>query len=538
MHMKKEKENCIGRDVIRQWRAKQGRDAQYRFYFSEIRPLITDLLRKRVKMMEGSGSIPRYRNLALILGHDVNPALITANAFMPQRLLVFHTDRNRSLLERRFLPSLDPGIPADQITRLELDYTDHDRNTLMMQSALSECAATGATICDITGGKKILSVLLGTAAGSLGIDISYIDSDAYVEGTGTPEPGRESLYIRSAAEGRTTEIRPSARDRLTLNYSPASHEITCNLDTSSGPAKFVIRGLSDSSVDELRKEISLLSERINCAIMSGCTDNRDLDAMENLVFSLMADSGLDRRLSQEGGSDMLLITDPELAGVPWELVLHRRYSIPLPVFRMFNRDFEYRQAKPQGGEREAMVIFGNSEGLPGFVRLRDDLRHAAAKAGVRARFIDAESLGRLQVELLRGGVDTIIYCGHSSEKSHGEASGWLCQNGEEFTRDSLSLLRGDPPEMIISNACMSARSRPFEGESFACASMDAGVRTFIGTRWLLEFERSAVFLSEIIRCSAAGGPGPSGAFSRAIGLLSEIYGEDDLSLYNYVYYGR
>ncbi|HPX92273.1 MAG TPA: hypothetical protein PKZ93_12285, partial [Spirochaetota bacterium] len=66
--------------------------------------------------------------------------------------------------------------------------------------------------------------------------------------------------------------------------------------------------------------------------------------------------------------------------------------------------------------------------------------------------------------------------------------------------------------------------------------LKTGVQVYIGTHFLLEFNRSMTFLESFYKYISLR-RSYHDAYVMAIEELKRIYGKDDISLYNYIYYG-
>ncbi len=535
--MERRPAHAVDPDIVRRLKAAKSGE-RFRLYFDEVRPRITEILREQAAEKTRSGLIPRYSRLALTLGHNPIPSLIVANAFAPAELILFHPPRHGRLLKETVFPALEGSIPRDGIRTIELSSADHDANYAAIREALAARPFDDYTLCDITGGKKILSMQLGLIARELGFDLCYIDSDSYIANSAIPEPGSESFYIHAADREGPTSIRMETSPRLAVSLLPSTGAAVFNFDEYGTPYKFTLSDLSDSVVANVREGIDSVYGRINANILRGESSQRELDDLAGLVRSMLMPPGLDERI-RGAASGLRLHLDTELAGIPWEIAFNRLYATPLPVARMFNRTIDYRRLAPDAQKRQgALVILGSGEGIPHFGEIAAWLGSRAAGAEVKTKTVVAESRGALLRELGARRYDAVLYFGHSEYGATEERTGWRCENGEIFHCADLRCLEGSPPDLVISNSCHSARSMPFAAHSFACSAMRAGVRTYIGTRWFLELERSRVFLEHIIDAMLGGKMPPARAFARALDALGERFGGRDIALYNYVYYGK
>ncbi len=524
--------------VVERWRRAKGRREKFRIYYDEIRPSLSGALRRQLHLKRERGEVGDYDTLVLVVGHDAVPGLILANALRPRRLVVAYTERNAGQVQDLFLPGLDSMVREKVVIEfLELGSNSHDDNYHKITSMLGDLAGKGTVLCDVTGGKKMTSAHLGIAAERFGFDISYIDATEYVENSAVPEPGREVLYIHSPGRRGVVEIEPWPGRNLQVNYSRKSGEMLYTYSRGGEYFKFEKGGFTGSLLEETSLGIETEYRKIDDAVMTSRTCARELDELATLLRTMMIPAGLDRMLRESPGESLGVIIDPELAGIPWEPVLVREYGAALPVTRVLNRDFD-RFGLVKNDERHGILaLLGSGEGIEGYGGAVAGLRDFLERAKIETRVVEATDPGLVRRELGRRRYNAVVYFGHSVFYDDAASTGWKCANGEIFGCENLDVLLHNPPDIVISSSCHSARSVPFARHSMAYHALMAGVKSYVGTRWFLEIERSTLFLSHLLRAMLVKGKPPRESFGTALAALEKKYGPDDSSLYNYVYYG-
>jgi hypothetical protein len=296
------------------------------------------------------------------------------------------------------------------------------------------------------------------------------------------------------------------------------------------------RTLNGSGYSETAQELARISSLVDAEITRGKDPALELKTMARSTRNLFMKKGaVDSTLKEmKGRRGLRLLLDPDLAGVPWEVMLSREYVLHPPVFRQVVREEKKTVEACRGDEPVALVV-GSGEGLPGFDRMIEGIDRTLAAEEIACERIDGDSLGALRTALASRAWRGLIYAGHSLFK--GREGGWLCRNGEIFTGDSLSVLSFSPPEIVLSLSCRSARSDDHWNGSFGLDVLSAGVEVFIGTEWFLESERARVFIESFMNHYVRPGCSAGKAYSRALQELVEVFGEDDPSIVNFRYYG-
>lgn len=515
----------LGKAKDREW---------HKIYFDEIRPVITSALKSKIEKEKSYEKVPLYKNLVVILGHNANPALIVTQSICAEKTILLFTEKNRKQLEKVFLPTISKEMPDAVIEFLELDYTDHDSNYAKIIGALGSIEDKYSTLCDITGGKKIISTQLGIVASRLGIDICYIDSSDYLVNSATPEPGSESLYIHYSGKEKIHEISLKDENMLVIN-SINGTTINFNYHVDGELLNFQKSNISSSMLKAIRDDIETGYYKIDHCIECDIDCSENLDELAGLVQSMLIVDDLDIVLRATKDSSLKLVVAPNLAGIPWETLLVRGYGFPIPLISKMIRENKtvFSRSEKKNG---ILFIKGDGCGIDNFDKAVTGFISTIDSTGQKYNFIEAEDAGVVGRELGRRRYNLIIYYGHSDFDEDEFKTGWRCMNGEIFPCNEFRILRHNAPDMIISNSCNSARAIPFISHSIAYNALRAGARSYIGTRWPLEFGRSGKFISTLIKNMLQKHKSPEESFKAAINFMAKEYGYDDASVYNYIFY--
>jgi len=523
--------------LINRWKNLKETDKKNDLYFTKIRPAVTAGLRKQILDGITKGKLNKYKMLVLVVGNDANPSLIIAGALQPEKIIAVYTEKNRSQLEKKFLPGIKNQNPLCTVELLEIDYCNHDENYRLLLRELKDFSKDGSIVCDITGGKKITSGHLALIARKLSFDICYLDATGYIENSAIPEPGNESLYIHKNKDDGLYEF--TARDErvLFINSVNKSAYILYNLGYKGNFFNFNKIRISGSILKTLRENLEAEYRRIdhNISMSRPCEDH--IKEISLIIKSMVIEPSLDRMLVEAGPGNMRLVIDPHLTGIPWDSVLAEAYGAEIPVQIKINRN-ALHPAPLESSKNGILILFGSSEGIPDFDVMRREILAWLDKVKFRYHAADCKDRGKIQREISRRRYNIIIYFGHSDFDKKPEKSGWRCQNGELFPCTDFNVMRHVPPDIIISNSCHSARAVPFTSHSIANYALESGAGSFIGTRWFLESGRSFTFLTGMIKKLAEDGEiyDPWGCFIEGINTLKKRYGPGDISVHNYVYF--
>jgi len=512
-------------------------------YREEIVPLVAESLHGQVARMQQEGRCEEYRGLVTILSHNPDPTLLMVRAIMPRHLVIMYTPDKEKLMAQ-VMPQLETCCENAIMELVQLDRTGHNDNLAIMKDVMSRChRESSPLLCDITGGKKIMSTQLGIIAHGMGVDLGYIDSRAGYMGSGVPEPGKEVLFIQKPDE-LVTEIEAAPVNKLRVGYHPREGRISYELDLHNDSRRLGEITLHRQERENLGQRLGQLNGEINATVEKGGKDFPGiLDRVTNLVCSMLLTRELDRRLEKGDIGTLNLVMDEELTAFPWEAVLANRYRMPLPMARIPQKDMEFAddRAPFDDAQERLLLINGSGEGIDGFTRHVNGLKVELEPAMKGYHFTTVTAKSSHQLKLFMGESNpfsTIIYYGHAAYGDLPDSTGWICEDGSIFSVGDCSVFYNRPPRVVISNACQSARGELFSRNSFAYALLKAGTQTFIGTNWLLEFQRSSVFMKRFLEDLVGKKKSPFQAFTSAHRALAKKFGENDISLYNYVYYGK
>ncbi len=534
---------AIGRGLYNRWQREKDKDKRFALYHEEILPRVVSMLREQVTARQNEGKLDRYGSAVIILGHDANPALLMILALRPETVTILHTPDKEKLISKRLTPFLKKDYSREEIEFVQLDNMGHEDNLRVIRNTVREKKKKhGRVVCDITGGKKIMSVQLGIMANLIKADIAYIDAARYVEGSSIPYPGDEVLFVQRSGHEELTEIQAVPYDRLKIGYIDGDpRQVTFDLFFKRESFSFKQRLDSEHERKELADRLNEKCASINARI-AACPDStgRDFEGLANIIRGILFPLKLTKQLDDLRGKDLRLIMDEEVAPIPWELTLSMNFGVRMPIIRMPNKDEEFvSDFSRKGINREGILLIrGSGEGIPGFDEsFNEILVSFSGQPSINS--IKAESRAELKIKLAEiPGYRAIIYFGHARYDATGPDSGWVCCDGSVFGTDAIDVLDDKPPEIIISSACESARGSLFHKNSFAYAALRAGCDTYIGTNWLLEAGRSRTFLLEMITGMLEKGLSAEESYRAALKALEKEYGPGDVSLYNYVYYGR
>lgn len=196
-------------------------------------------------------------------------------------------------------------------------------------------------------------------------------------------------------------------------------------------------------------------------------------------------------------STISLAVDHALKDIPWELMLEPAYTgeIRFSFGRSVVGQESRRFAPPVRGNGtvKALLIGDPTDNIP---QARAEIEVLARRLRRDRRFQPEVRLGsegctaaELLVEMGSGQYGLIHYSGHSVYD--GSQSAWLLAGGETIATDELtSALQMQPPALVISSSCESARAGEpgparYEFQTFDLASafLEAGVEAYVGTLW-------------------------------------------------------
>ena len=237
------------------------------------------------------------------------------------------------------------------------------------------------------------------------------------------------------------------------------------------------------------------------------------------------------------GTNIQLLLDIELAGIPWEIPLHHLFKVELPITRIITQNSLHNLKYEIPVKCEGVLfIIGASNNINNFYNNWDYVLKQL-QTSTKIHTIEAKSKGFLQKELIKRRYSIIIYCGHAQFNNDVEKTGWVCHNGEIFNSKNFSILSSKPPETIISLSCNSAWCLPFSNHSMAYNAIQSGVKSFIGANYFIDYTKSLEFIYHIIHSSVNITP----SFETLKQFFAHFYNINDSDIiipYNFVFYSR
>lgn len=522
------------RQLIDQWNSTP-KDLRNSFYKENILPIVSKLLSQQYQHYLSLHNYKPYTTLITTLSHDINVLLLMLYTIKPERCVVFYTTDKNKLVQKlhTFAQSLHVVI-----TPIELDSIDHAGNSALIKETMKRYKKNHPPVlCDITGGKKIHSTQIGILAHSLKIDIAYIDSKKGFLQWGIPEPGSEILYIQKPDNiFNLLEIHPS--NKLRVRFNTMAHAIDYEADVDGRLYRLGSKKIKQDDSDKLADYINSFYASINASILHNSYSTTELKHYALALKALLFSKELNHFIEKHNNLTHLVI-DTELSALPWEIIL-AHCNVPTPLLRIPNRDSNFSENISRNTPKSIAIISGSGNGLPDFDTILQKMKIQISKNN---NFLVETHTATNSFELKRFFAEhnakpftVVVFYGHATYNSRNERTGLMCQDETIFSIDDCEVLSSAPPECIVVNACQSARCSLFTTQSFAHAAMSIGVETYIGTHFFLEYERSTCFIHTFLE-AIANNLSYSYGYKKSLEALAQRFGSNDISLYNYVYYG-
>lgn len=298
--------------------------------------------------------------------------------------------------------------------------------------------------------------------------------------------------------------------------------------------------LTRSQQEELMEEIESGDQKLNNRIIHDRPVEKDLKLLRNVLKSFLTNDRLNMEIENIQRYGLHIQFDHKLDGIPWELALPPISPQIMPLYRRVDIDAPASAWNLDESEKKILLVTGSGEEIPGFneqlKKIKADLLNRTS-GGVLTT-IRAESEGYLLAHLVKNPYSAVIYYGHARSSESPSQTGWVCENGDIFSCSSLQRLKGHAPRLIISNGCESAKASPIGLVSFPRHALKAGTEYYIGTRWFLEINRSLCFFTSFFEQWLSEGKNIFNAFGETLENLKELYGDRDVSRYNYLFYYR
>src|SRR6266567_7499217 len=249
------------------------------------------------------------------------------------------------------------------------------------------------------------------------------------------------------------------------------------------------------------------------------TDLTSLQQLGQLLYNRIIPGEVSKYLSsQPTYSDLVFDLDPEISGIPWELLfdgtafLCRRFRVSRLLVKTGEELEVAMRRDVLTGPGKVLVLRGDVSGLASERELESIQRILLPAVGednfvVRSADTKDEGMG-----LLTEGYDICHFIGHGEfSKQHPEDSGWKFPKGKVLTCSEIEQITSPGaifPRLIIANCCDSARSGDTGPEAFVSALyhsfLSRGVQHYIGTIGRVPDYASQVFSQSFYEAFASG----------------------------------
>ncbi len=505
------------------------------FYRDAILPIISDLLHQQYQQYLQSNNYNSYLTLITTLSHDINILLLLLYSIKPKYLVVFYTSDKNKLIEKLY--PLTQSLQLN-IETIQLDSTNHNNNNSKIKDTIKRYKKNyHPVLCDITGGKKIFSTQIGILAHSLKTDIAYIDSSKGFLQWGIPLPGTEILYIQKP-DNIFNLLEIYHANKLRIRFNSISSNIEYEADVNGRLYRLGQKKLKPEEIDKLVDYVNRFYMDINASIINNSYSTINMGKYALSFKTLLFTKELNHFVSIHNNLTHLVI-DNELSAFPWEFIF-AHCNVSLPLFRIPNRDSNFIENNKCNNQKSIAFITGYGENLPDFATTVHNIKLLLSKekqfslATITAK--NSFELKKFFAEYSSNPFTVVIFFGHAAFGNCSENTGLICQDGSIFSIEDCDVLSGSPPECILINSCQSARCSLFTPNSFAHAVINSGVETYIGTHFFLEYKRSICFLQSFLKAIACNHT-YADAYKYSIDSITQQFGKNDISTYNYVYYG-
>ncbi|HOM11115.1 MAG TPA: hypothetical protein PLV81_13305 [Spirochaetota bacterium] len=511
---------------------------RFSFYRDTILPVVAKGLHEQYLHYLKINNLNPYHTLVTTLSHNLNITVLLVQTIKPQCCVVFYTpdkQKNMDLFSEFCKTGTIECLPV------KLDEINNTANSETIKNVLTTYSKQHKSIlCDITGGKKILSFQIGIIAHSLKLDITYIDSQKGFIEWGIPYPGHEVLYIQKP-DNVITLLQINPINKLRIRFDKNNNTIIYEADYDNRFYRLGTKSFknSESETNTLISYINKFFIEIDASILH---NTFTFDMLKNLslsIQSLLFSKELKKFLKKNKTINQLVV-DEELCAIPWEILL-LHYNIPLPLVRIPNRVLnENIDVSLHNVEKRIALISGSGHGIPGFDSFMQNIKHFCLKqTSLNINTFEAKSSFAMKSFFAQNTstpLTLVIYYGHAQCGTTPETTGLVCQDGSIFSINDCDILADAPPQCMLVNACQSARGNLFSDISFAHAVLKEGVGTFIGTHFFLQYEQSKEFLQCFLK-SIMQNKTYLQSFKDSLVALQQTFGNHDISTYNYVYYG-
>ena len=274
----------------------------------------------------------------------------------------------------------------------------------------------------------------------------------------------------------------------------------------------------------------------------------ELQRTGGLIFSHLLTEPARRRLRAAAGGDLYLRLDERLLHVPWELC-HDGETFLATKFRV-GRQVITDQAVPEAepspsrARLRVLLVADPTETLP---RASAEAEHLCGLLddlpGVEVTLLGGRGVRRIPLLAALQQHDVVHFAGHSVyDPVAPSQSGWRLDQGL-LTAGELSKVR-PAPLLVFSNSCEAGATAEweggyrYEGHAFGIGSafLLAGVRSYVGTFWVIHDTESVLFATACYR-GLAGGLSIGEALRRARHAVIAERGWHGLTWASYLLYG-
>ena len=514
------------------------KDEKFRFYADNILPIVADRLHQQLTQHLSYNKKKPYTSLVTILSHNIHPTLLAITSIRPQHCVIFYTSEKSKALKKVLEVLQNLSIHIETIV---LDRVHHYDNIAIINRYLKYYKRHySPVLCDITGGKKIMSTNIGIIAQALKVDIAYIDSkDEYIQ-WGIPQPGNEVLYIQHP-NSIINHFESNPLNKLRISYDAESSTLTFQSDIGTRSYNLGSKKIKSGEKTTISESLSNFYTLIDSSILyQNYGLYNELNTIQSAIAGFLFTNELKKFLKENKCNKLHLVMDEEVSSIPWELVLSQ-YNISLPIIRIPNRNREFQESQANVKSKTIALIIGSGQGISDFDSFVNQLKFSLSKhKEANLKTFDASDANKLKLffaEHNHTPFEIIIYYGHAIFGSDHSTTGLLCKDNSIFSIEDCEVFESAPCKCMIVNACQSARGNIFEKNSFAYAALKAGVDTYIGTHFFLESQRSFLFIKTFLQ-QVLQNSSYLEAFNCSLQALEKEYGANDISLYNYIYYGE
>ncbi len=526
-------------DLVSQWNATP-KNERHSFYSSEILPVVASALNTQYTNYLNNNSYKPYETLITTLSNDINIVLLLLKAIQPKHCVVFYTLEKTKLvkdLQKKANSFLESNV---EFHFVEIDSLKHWDNIEKIKLSLKKFNHQHPPVlCDITGGKKIISTHIGIIAHSLKMDIAYLDSQKGFLQWGIPHPGYELLYIQKP-DNVFTLLETDPVNSLRIRFIPETTTIEYEaLVDGTKHRKLGTKKIKKLHMQNLAQNINNFYNSLNSSILHNSIPYAEVANFGITLKNLLFTKELNTFLAQNTTAITHLIIDEELHAIPWEIILWQCH-VPLPLIRIPNREINYIADEHTGKTKHVAFITGSGKEIPDFDKTVHHIKiMLSQKNAIHLQTFDATNAFELQTFFAKHShtrFSLVMYYGHATFGNNNEDVGLVCKDNSIFSLYDCEVLDNAPPECMLINACQSARSNLFHKNSFAQAVLKTGVETYIGTHFLLEFDKSKYFIQLFINY-ILNDETYINSFKKTIADIAKDCGSTDISLFNYVCYG-